>query len=36
MLFEKEIAGRKLILETGHYAFQAGGAVTVRMGETMI
>ncbi len=36
MLFEKEIAGRKLIIETGRYAQQADGAVTVRQGDTMV
>src|SRR4030042_2470221 len=36
MRFEKEIAGRKLIIETGRYAQQADGAVTVRQGDTMV
>src|SRR5258705_11483969 len=36
MIFEKEIAGRKIIIETGRYAQQAGGAVTVRQGDTMV
>lgn len=36
MIFEKEIAGRKIVIETGRYAQQAGAAVTVRQGETMI
>jgi polyribonucleotide nucleotidyltransferase len=33
---EREIAGRKLILETGHMAKQANGSVTVRYGDTMV
>ncbi len=36
MIFEKEIAGQKLVIETSHYAQQAGGAVTIRQGDTMI
>jgi polyribonucleotide nucleotidyltransferase len=36
MIFEKEIGGRKLVIEIGRYAEQAGGAVTVSQGETMI
>ncbi len=36
MIFEKEIAGRKITIETGRYAMQAGAAVTVRQGETVI
>ncbi len=34
--FETEIAGKKIIIETGHLAFQANAAVTVRMGDTMV
>jgi len=34
--FTIEIGGKELILETGKLAEQAGGAVTVRMGETLI
>lgn len=34
--FEKEIGGRKLVIETGHFAAQAHGAVTVRYGDTVI
>ena len=30
------IAGKEVIIETGRYAQQAGGAVTVRMGDTML
>ena len=30
------VAGKEVIIETGRYAQQAGGAVTVRMGETML
>jgi polyribonucleotide nucleotidyltransferase len=30
------IAGEEIIIETGRYAQQAGGAVTVRMGDTML
>ncbi|HEX9094475.1 MAG TPA: polyribonucleotide nucleotidyltransferase, partial [Candidatus Dormibacteraeota bacterium] len=31
-----EIGGRTLKVETGHVAQQASGAVTVRMGDTML
>lgn len=31
-----DIAGRELIIRTGEYAHQAGGAVTVQMGDTVI
>src|SRR5690242_20206648 len=31
-----EIAGRTLTIETGRYAEQADGAVTVRYGDTML
>lgn len=34
--FSKMIGGRELILETGHLAGQANGAVTVRYGDTVI
>jgi polyribonucleotide nucleotidyltransferase len=34
--FEKEIAGRKLIIETGKLANQAHGSVTVSYGDTVI
>lgn len=30
------IAGKELIIETGRFAQQSGGAVTVRMGDTML
>lgn len=33
---ERDIAGRKLIIETGKMAKQASGAATVRYGDTMI
>ena len=33
---EREIGGRKLIIETGKMARQAAGAVTVRYGDTMV
>jgi polyribonucleotide nucleotidyltransferase len=33
---ELEIGGRTLTVETGHVAQQASGAVTVRMGDTML
>jgi len=33
---EVEISGRKLIIETGKIAKQAGGAVTVRYGDTVV
>lgn len=32
----REVAGRTLFLETGRYAFQADGAVTVRYGDTVV
>lgn len=32
----REVAGRTLTLTTGHYAFQADGAVTVQYGETIV
>lgn len=34
--FTAQIGGRDLIIETGHVAQQASGAVTVRYGDTMI
>lgn len=34
--YEKEIGGRKLIIETGKFAFQANAAVTVRYGDTVV
>ena len=34
--YEVEIAGRPLIMETGELAQQAGGAVSVRYGDTML
>ena len=34
--FEMELAGRKLIVETGKYAEQAGGSCIVRCGETAV
>ncbi len=34
--FETEIGSKKLIVETGHWALQASGAVTVTYGETVI
>ena len=33
---EREIGGKKLVLETGKYAGQANGAVTVRCGDSLI
>lgn len=30
------VAGKEVLIETGRYAQQAGGAVTVRMGDTML
>ena len=30
------VAGKEIIIETGRYAQQAGGAVTVQMGDTML
>lgn len=34
--FETEIAGKKLIIETGRFARQAHGACTVRYGDTVV
>ncbi|MCS7206475.1 MAG: polyribonucleotide nucleotidyltransferase [Dehalococcoidia bacterium] len=34
--FQCEVAGRLLTIETGHVAEQANGAVTVRMGDTVL
>jgi len=34
--FEREIGGRKLIIETGKLAGQANGAVTVRYGDSVV
>lgn len=34
--FRREIGGRDLIIETGHLALQANGAVTVRYGDTVV
>lgn len=34
--FEMMLAGRKLVIETGRYAQQAGGSVLVRYGETVV
>jgi len=34
--FECDIGGRKLIIETGKLARQAGGAVTIRYGDTVV
>lgn len=33
---EKELAGRKLKMETGRFAYQADGAVTVQYGESIV
>ena len=35
-LFECEVGGRNLIIDTGKFAKQAGGAVTVRYGDTVV
>ncbi len=35
-IFETELAGRKLVVETGKYAEQAGGACFVRCGDTVV
>ena len=35
-VFETDFAGRKLIVETGKYAEQAGGACFVRCGDTVV
>ena len=35
-VFQTEISGRELTIETGRLAGQAGGAVTARMGDTII
>jgi len=34
--YETELAGRKLSIETGKFAAQANGSVTVRYGDTMV
>ena len=34
--FEMELAGRKLVIETGKMAKQASGAVLVRYGDTVV
>lgn len=34
--FSFELGGRELIIESGHFAEQADGAVTVRMGDTVV
>src|SRR4051794_33608084 len=36
MIFEKDLATSKIIIETGRFAMQAGGAVTVRQGDTLV
>jgi polyribonucleotide nucleotidyltransferase len=36
MIFEKEIGRKKILVETGRFAEQAGGAVTVTIGETVV
>ncbi|MEK7564720.1 MAG: polyribonucleotide nucleotidyltransferase [Patescibacteria group bacterium] len=35
-IFETEIGSKKLVVETGHLAMQANGAVTVTYGETVV
>ncbi len=35
-VFEMELGGRKLIIESGKYAFQADGSVIVRCGDTAV
>lgn len=34
--FSAQVGGREYIIETGRFAEQAGGAVTVRVGETLV
>lgn len=34
--FSKEIGGKQITLETGKLAYQAGGAVTLRIGDTVV
>jgi len=34
--FETDFAGKKLVIETGHFAHQASGACTVRYGDTVV
>ena len=34
--YETELAGRKLSIETGKFANQANGSVTVRYGDTVV
>ena len=35
-IYETELAGRKLTIETGKFANQANGSVTIRYGETVV
>ena len=35
-IYETELAGRKLTIETGKFAMQANGSVVVRYGETTV
>jgi len=35
-IFKVQVAGQEFVIETGKLAFQAGGAVTVRWGDTII
>ena len=35
-VFQMELAGRQLVIETGKYAGQAGGSVLVHMGESYV
>ncbi|MCX7939751.1 MAG: hypothetical protein N2545_10000, partial [Thermoflexales bacterium] len=35
-VYEAFVGNHKIVIETGHLAKQAGGAVTARMGDTMV
>ncbi len=35
-IFQMQLGGRELIVETGKYAEQAGGSCLVRMGDTAV
>ena len=35
-MYEMELGGRTLSIESGKYAFQAGGSVIVRCGDTAV
>ena len=35
-IFQMQLGGRELVVETGKYAEQAGGSCLVRMGDTVV